>query len=123
MGLRVRLKGWSRQRQFNGQRSRNSDDWVINGPGFHTEMLLMCDITICSEDAIIYDLHYDIGSVPGDGIHSCFQELLGVKRAAYALLTGQTIDAKTALEYGMVNEIHPRGKTYKAAAVTSWLIT
>ena len=29
---------------------------VINGPGFHTEMLLMCDITICSEDAIIYDL-------------------------------------------------------------------
>ena len=25
---------------------------VINGPGFHTEMLLMCDITICSEDAI-----------------------------------------------------------------------
>jgi enoyl-CoA hydratase/carnithine racemase len=50
---------------------------VINGPGFHTEMCLMCDITICSEDTIIYDLHYDIGSVPGDGIHSCFQELLG----------------------------------------------
>jgi len=66
---------------------------VINGPGFHTEMCLMCDITICSENAIIYDLHYDIGSVPGDGIHSCFQELLGVKRAAYALLTGQAIDA------------------------------
>ena len=41
--------------------------------------------------------------LPGDGIHSCFQELLGVKRAAYALLTGQTIDAKAALEYGMVN--------------------
>ena len=88
---------------------------VINGPGFHTEMLLMCDITICSEDAIIYDLHYDIGSVPGDGIHSCFQELLGVKRAAYALLTGQTIDAKTALEYGMVNEIHPREKLIERA--------
>jgi enoyl-CoA hydratase/carnithine racemase len=35
------------------------------------------------------------------GRHSCFQELLGVKRAAYALLTGQTIDAKTALEYGV----------------------
>jgi enoyl-CoA hydratase/carnithine racemase len=46
-------------------------------------------------------LHYDIGSVPGEGIHSCFQELLGVKRAAYALLTGQAIDAKTALEYGI----------------------
>ena len=83
---------------------------VLNGPGFHTEICLMCDLTICSEDAILYDLHYDIGSVPGDGIHSCFQELLGVKRAAYALLTGQAIDAKTALEYGMVNEILPSGR-------------
>jgi Enoyl-CoA hydratase/isomerase len=73
---------------------------VINGPGFHTEMLLMCDITICSDDTIIYDLHYDIGSVPGDGIHSCFQELLGVKRAAYALLTGHAIDAKTLCRRG-----------------------
>jgi enoyl-CoA hydratase/carnithine racemase len=88
---------------------------VLNGPGFHTEICLMCDLTICSEDEIIYDLHYDIGSVPGDGIHSCFQELLGVKRAAYALLTGQTIDAKTALEYGMVNEVVPRDKLLQRA--------
>lgn len=92
---------------------------VLNGPGFHTEICLMCDITICSEDAVIYDLHYDIGSVPGDGIHCCFQELLGVKRAAYALLTGQAIDAKTALEYGMVNEVVPReqllSRAYKIA--------
>ena len=88
---------------------------VLNGPGFHTEICLMCDLTICSEDAIIYDLHYDIGSVPGDGIHCCFQELLGVKRAAYALLTGEAIDAKKALEYGMVNEIVPRAKLLERA--------
>jgi enoyl-CoA hydratase/carnithine racemase len=92
---------------------------VLNGPGFHTEICLMCDITVCSEDAVIYDLHYDIGSVPGDGIHSCFIELLGVKRAAYALMTGQAIDAKTALEYGLVNEVVPRdqliARAYKLA--------
>jgi enoyl-CoA hydratase/carnithine racemase len=88
---------------------------VLNGPGFHTEICLMCDITICSEDAVIFDLHYDIGSVPGDGIHSCFLELLGVKRGAYALLTGQAIDAKTALEYGMVNEVVPRAKLLERA--------
>src|ERR1700751_6035343 len=40
---------------------------LLNGPGFHTEICLMCDITLCSEDAIIFDLHYPIGSVPGDG--------------------------------------------------------
>jgi enoyl-CoA hydratase/carnithine racemase len=88
---------------------------VLNGPGFHAEICLMCDITICSEDAIIFDLHYDIGSVPGDGIHICFQELLGVKRAAYALLTGEAIDAKKALEYGMVNEVVPRDQLLKRA--------
>jgi enoyl-CoA hydratase/carnithine racemase len=88
---------------------------VFNGPGFHSEICLMCDLTICSEDAIIYDLHYDIGSVPGDGIHCCFQELLGVKRAAYALLTGEAIDAKKALEYGMVNEVVPRAKLLERA--------
>ncbi len=88
---------------------------VLNGPGFHTEICLMCDLTICSEDAVIYDLHYDIGSVPGDGIHCCFQELLGVKRAAYALLTGEAIDAKKALEYGMVNEVVPRAKLLQRA--------
>src|SRR5450631_1941409 len=88
---------------------------VLNGPGFHTEICLMCDITICCEEAVIYDLHYDIGSVPGDGIHSCFQELLGVKRAAYALLTGQAIDAETALRYGMVNEVVPRDQLLQRA--------
>lgn len=81
---------------------------ILNGSGFHSEIVLMCDITLCAEEATLFDLHFDIGSVPGDGIHTCFQELLGVKRAAYALLTGQAIDARQALEWGMVNEVLPR---------------
>ena len=28
---------------------------ILNGPGFHSEIALMCDLTICSEDAVIYD--------------------------------------------------------------------
>jgi enoyl-CoA hydratase/carnithine racemase len=97
---------------------------VLNGPGFHTEICLMCDITLCSDDAVLFDLHYDIGSVPGDGIHCCFQELLGVKRAAYALLTGEAIDAKKALEYGMVNEVWPRDKLLQRAyAIADHIMT
>ncbi|MGX1306592.1 enoyl-CoA hydratase/carnithine racemase [Amorphus suaedae] len=92
---------------------------IFNGPGFHSEIVLMCDITIAAEDATVFDLHYDIGSVPADGIHNCFQELLGVKRAAYALLTGEAITAEKALEWGMVNEIMPRDqlidRAYKIA--------
>ena len=81
---------------------------LMNGPGFHSEIVLMCDITLAAEGATIFDLHYDIGSVPADGIHNAFQELLGVKRAAYALLTGEAISARQALEWGMVNEVVPR---------------
>ena len=81
---------------------------IFNGRGFHSEIVLMCDLTLCADDAVVFDLHYNIGSVPGDGVHSCFEELLGVKRAAYALLTGEAIDAQKALEYGMVNEVLPR---------------
>jgi enoyl-CoA hydratase/carnithine racemase len=88
---------------------------LINGSGFHSEICLMCDITLCAEDAVIYDLHYDIGSAPGDGIHSCFMELLGVKRAAYALLTGEAMNAQKMLEYGLVNEIVPRDKLIERA--------
>ncbi|MFF8958123.1 enoyl-CoA hydratase/isomerase family protein [Streptomyces sp. NPDC014894] len=90
---------------------------VFNGPGFHSEIVLMCDITLCAEDATVFDLHFDISSVPGDGIHSCFQELLGVKRAAYALLTGEAISARQALEWGMVNELHPREELMERAGV------
>src|SRR5271168_5110075 len=92
---------------------------VINGHASHSEICLMCDLTLCAEEAIIFDPHFNMGSFPGDGIHSCFQELLGVKRAAYALLTGQRIDAKLALEWGMVNEVLPRdqllGRAWKLA--------
>lgn len=88
---------------------------VLNGPGAHTELVLMCDITICSDNAVIWDPHYAIGSVPGDGIHSCFVEILGVKRAAYALLTSEVIDAQKALEYGMVSEVVPRESLMKRA--------
>lgn len=83
---------------------------VLNGSGGHAEVCLMCDITLCAEEAVIFDPHFNMGSVPADGIHCCFQELLGVKRAAYALITGQQIDAKLALEYGLVNEVLPRDK-------------
>jgi Enoyl-CoA hydratase/isomerase/Transketolase, thiamine diphosphate binding domain len=39
-----------------------------------------------------------------------FTILLGVKRAAYALLTGEAISAQRALEWGMVNEVMPRAQ-------------
>jgi enoyl-CoA hydratase/carnithine racemase len=78
---------------------------VVPGPGFHLELPLMCDLTICSDTAVFGDSHLDNGFIPGDGIHCALIELLGVKRAAWALLMNEWIDAKQALEYGLVNEV------------------
>jgi enoyl-CoA hydratase/carnithine racemase len=78
---------------------------VVPGPGFHLELPLMCDLTICSDTAMFGDNHLVAGFIPGDGIHCALIELLGVKRAAWALLMNEWIDAKMALEYGLVNEI------------------
>jgi enoyl-CoA hydratase/carnithine racemase len=88
---------------------------VINGPGFHTEMALFCDISIMSEDAVIIDPHTAAGLVPGDGVQIAYRIAMGYKRGNYAILTNEKIDAKKALEYGMVNEVVPKAKVYERA--------
>jgi enoyl-CoA hydratase/carnithine racemase len=90
---------------------------VINGPGYHAEMALFCDVTLMSDDAFISDIHFTPAAnmVPGDGIQIALQECMGTKRANYMMLTGQAVDAKTALDYGLVNEVLPREKLYERA--------
>ena len=88
---------------------------VIPGSGAHTELALMCDLTICSDNTVLIDPHFDLGLVPGDGIHSAFIELMGVKRATYAMWMCEPITAQKALEYGLVNEVVPRAKLMNRA--------
>ena len=79
----------------------------INGSGLHTEFALLCDITLCAEQAELFDPHFKFGLVPGDGQGITFQELMGLKRAAYYLYTSDTITAEMAKEMGLVNEVLP----------------
>ena len=82
---------------------------VIQGPAFvHFETALMCDITLCADDAVFKDPHADFGLAPGDGLGLAFQHLMNPKQQAYYLYTSDTIDAQTALRLGMVNEVLPR---------------
>jgi enoyl-CoA hydratase/carnithine racemase len=80
---------------------------AVNGPGFHTEFALLCDITLCTPGTVFTDLHFAVGQAPGDGQGLALQGLLGVKRAAYAMYASQQIDALTALNWGLVNEVVP----------------
>jgi enoyl-CoA hydratase/carnithine racemase len=80
---------------------------AINGPGYHHELALLCDLTLCSDNTIFRDTHFRNGAVPGDGQHMAFQELVGLKRSAFALLVGEPVDAQQALDIGLVNEVLP----------------
>ncbi len=82
---------------------------AVNGPVFfHPEIPVMSDVVIASENAAFQDgPHFPSGLVPGDGAHIVWPHVLGPNRGRYFLLTGQTLDARTALEYGAVNEVVP----------------
>jgi len=45
--------------------------------------------------------------VPGDGVNLLWQEVIGTIRGRYFILTRQELDARTAKEWGAVNEIVP----------------
>ena len=80
---------------------------AIRGSGLHMELGMMMDITLMADDVTFSDPHFGIKLVPGDGIATCFQETMGIKRASYAMLTNQLITAQQAYDWGMVNEVLP----------------
>jgi enoyl-CoA hydratase/carnithine racemase len=82
---------------------------AINGPcTMHSEIPLMCDVVLASDTTTFCDgPHFPRGMVPGDGQHIIWPLLIGPVRARYFLLTGQTIDAQQALDWGVVNEVLP----------------
>jgi enoyl-CoA hydratase/carnithine racemase len=80
---------------------------AVNGPAYrHMELVLMSDIVLASETAKFQDsAHFPNGLAPGDGINVYTRSVLGATRARYFHLTGQVLDAKTALDWGLVNEV------------------
>jgi enoyl-CoA hydratase/carnithine racemase len=80
---------------------------AVNGPARrHSELPLLCDIVLASDTACFEDAgHFEAGLVPGDGVNIVYPLLLGLNRARYFLLTGQTIGAAEAKGLGLVNEV------------------
>ncbi len=82
---------------------------AVNGPAtIHAELAVLSDITLASDTACFQDRpHIPFATVPGDGVHVVWQELLGVNRGRYFLWTGQVLSAHEALALGVVNEVLP----------------
>ncbi|HEX2295406.1 MAG TPA: enoyl-CoA hydratase/isomerase family protein [Actinomycetota bacterium] len=91
---------------------RSSDAIVIAaingaavGPGM--DLALACDLRIAAENARLGQVWVRLGVIPGTGGAWLTQHLAGPGRAAQLLLTGELIDARTALDAGLVNEVCP----------------
>jgi enoyl-CoA hydratase/carnithine racemase len=82
---------------------------AINGPaiGAGNDLACMCDIRIASETAVFAESFVKLGIVPGDGGAWLLPRVVGMSRACEMAFTGASIDAATALAYGLVSRVVP----------------
>lgn len=82
---------------------------AINGPaiGAGLDLACMCDIRVASENAKFAESFVKLGIIPGDGGAWFLPRVIGMPKASLMTLTGDTIDAATALEYGLVHQVVP----------------
>ncbi len=88
---------------------------AINGPGLHWEHAFLSDITLCVPDFILRDDHFGDATVPGDAQGLIIQAICGLKRGNYMMFMVNGVDAKTCLDWGLVNEIVPKEKLLSRA--------
>jgi enoyl-CoA hydratase len=71
------------------------------------EIALNCDFLIASETASFADTHARVGIHPGWGMTQLLQQAVGRRRARQMSFTCRFITARTACEWGLVNEVTP----------------
>jgi 2-(1,2-epoxy-1,2-dihydrophenyl)acetyl-CoA isomerase len=81
----------------------------VNGvaAGAGMALALACDLRVASEAARFATAFTRIGLVPDCGMAHTLPRLIGAGRAANLLVTGDQVDAATALAWGMVDRTFP----------------
>jgi enoyl-CoA hydratase/carnithine racemase len=82
---------------------------AVNGPaiGLGNDVACLADMRIAADNAIFGATFLRIGLVPGDGGSWILPRTIGHARAAELFFTGDTIDAQTALSWGLVSRVVP----------------
>ena len=80
---------------------------AVNGAaiGAGLDLACMCDIRIASSKAVFAESFVRLGIVPGDGGAWLLPRIVGMPRASLMAFTGDTIDAKKALDWGLVADV------------------
>lgn len=82
---------------------------AVNGfaIGLGNDLACFCDIRIAADDAKFSAGFIKMGLIPGDGGAWALPRAIGYARAAEMLFTGDTVDARQALEMGLVSRVVP----------------
>jgi len=85
---------------------------AINGfaLGGGCELALACDIRVAAETAKFGQPELGLGIIPAAGATQRLPRVVGLGWAKHLVLTGEIIDAKQALEIGLVTAIMPAGQ-------------
>src|SRR5262245_24796111 len=85
---------------------------AVNGYalGGGCELALACDIRVASETAAFGQPELGLGIIPAAGATQRLPRIVGLGWAKHLVLTGDVLDAKQALEIGLVTAVTPAGQ-------------
>jgi enoyl-CoA hydratase/carnithine racemase len=90
---------------------------AVNGPaiGAGLDLACMCDIRIGAESSSYAESFVSVGIVPGDGGAWLLPRAVGQSMAAEMAFTGDRLDAKAALDCGLISRLVPDAELMDAA--------
>ncbi len=82
---------------------------AVNGPaaGIGLSLALACDLVVAKESAYFQLAFVNIGLVPDGGSSLFVPSRVGFARAAELAMLGERLTAPKALDWGLINQVHP----------------
>lgn len=116
---RQRIENWAAIESFPKPMVAAVEGYAFGG-GF--ELALLADIIIAAQNARFGFPEINLGLFPGDGGTQRAARTAGKTLAMKLILTGEPIDAATALSAGLITELVPAGDTAARAGALAALI-
>jgi len=90
----------------------------VNGAaaGIGLSLALACDLVVAAESAFFQLAFVNIGLVPDGGSSLFVPSRVGFTRAAELAMLGERLDARKALDWGLINQVWPDGEFAEEAA-------